>query len=88
MSPQHQPRNRHSPAAAVAECACHESASSATSEPAPDVVNALKSSFAKPSQDLESFYNFFDGIIYEISTQVKPTVRAKYARMMALSSVE
>ena len=41
----------HSPAAAVAECACHESASSATSEPTPDLVNAIKSSFAKPSQE-------------------------------------
>ena len=56
VSPQHQPRNRHSPAAAVAECACHESASSATSEPAPDVVNALKSSFAKPSQEDTTLY--------------------------------
>ena len=35
------------------------------------------------------FYAFFDyGIIYKISTQVKPDLRAKYARMMALSSVD
>ena len=37
---------------------------------------------------LESFYNFFDGVIYEISTQIKPPVRAKYGRMMAMSNVE
>ena len=40
-SSQHQSQTRHTAAAAVAECACHVLALSATSEPAPDVANAL-----------------------------------------------
>ena len=40
-SSQHEPQTRHTPAAAVAECACHVLALSATSEPATDVANAL-----------------------------------------------
>ncbi len=32
---------------------------------------------------LDTFYNFFDGIVYECSSQVKPTVRVKYAQMLA-----
>ena len=40
-SSQHQPQTHHTSAAAVAECACHVLALSATSEPAPDVANSL-----------------------------------------------
>ena len=57
-SSQHQPKTRHTPAAAVAECACHVVALSATSEPATDVTNALIFVFeVKPNT--EPMDNFF-----------------------------
>ena len=37
-------------------------------------------------EQLETFYNFFAGIVYECTSEIKSSVRARYAQMLAVAT--